>query len=77
MEPELDLTTTTLPFVAAARDDEGRIIVGLDARAAAAVIELLDALPLAHDMIEDGFSAEATSVAGLLQDALSTARACL
>lgn len=69
-----DLTTITddptAPFfVAVARDADGRALIGLDAAALDALDDLLDALPLAHDM-EDDYTPAAIEVVSALRSAV-------
>jgi hypothetical protein len=64
-------TDTAAPlFVAIARDADGRALIGLDAAALDALDDLLDALPLAHDMVGD-YPPAAVDVVSLLRDAVS------
>lgn len=70
-----DLTPITddpaAPFVAVARDADGRALIGLDARALDGLADFLGALPLAHDLLADGYSDDAVHVVTALQSAVA------
>lgn len=57
-------------FIGIATDDTGRALIGLDARALDALDDLLDGLPLYHDMITDGYSEAAAEIASALRAAV-------
>lgn len=75
-----DLTAITATdagmFVGVATDADGRALIGLDAAALDALDSLLDALPLYHDLVEDGVSPAAADLAGLLKAAISAHSIC-
>lgn len=71
----LDLSPVTdddaAMFVGVATDPDGRALIGLDAAALDALDALLDALPLPHDLVEDGVSPAAADLASALKAAIS------
>lgn len=64
------IATDTGMFVGIATDGDGRALIGLDAAALDALDDLLDALPLHHDMLTDGYSDAAADVTSALRAAV-------